>query len=95
MLAAVLRADRVLWASGIAAAILAGCDGGSHSVLLTLHAEIPVDSIDVTVSSIEGIGPPRVVTDRPVTDSDDIRVAVVLEGEALISVHVVDRKSVV
>ncbi|MGE3628333.1 MAG: MopE-related protein [Sandaracinaceae bacterium] len=84
-----LRADRVLWASGIAAAILAGCDGGSHSVLLTLHAEIPVDSIDVTVSSIEGIGPPRVVTDRPVTDSDDIRVAVVLEGEALISVHVV------
>lgn len=65
-----------------------GCDSGENLILLRLRSDLPVQTISVQVTSLDGLGPPERLMDQRITDPSDIRVAIRLEGSALVSVHV-------
>jgi hypothetical protein len=71
--------------------IAVGCGTDEDVILLRLRAQVPVETLDIRVTSIEGIGPTQVLRNERVDDPDDIRIAVRLAGPALVTVHVVGR----
>ncbi|MCB9593508.1 MAG: hypothetical protein H6719_12310 [Sandaracinaceae bacterium] len=79
----------------LAPLVFGGCESSDHVVLIEVYSQAPVAQLDVTVISLEGLGPPFPAPATPFrparqpTDllNDPIRVAIRLPGPATALVH--------